>query len=95
VNALSHHGAVRAGHQPSTTRSARGLRLRLAVIWATVFFVLSGLLAWGAAETEAGDTQLVIIALSTACFLGFCAALADAARMVLGRRHERQRSAAA
>ncbi|MCL2730048.1 MAG: hypothetical protein FWE15_08505 [Actinomycetia bacterium] len=88
MNALSHHGAARSGTEPTTARSATGLRLRLSLIWAPIFLVLCGLLAWGAAETQTGDTQTVVIALSTACFLAFCFALGDALRLIMGRRHE-------
>jgi len=85
---LRHRRAARSGTEPITAKSARSLRLRLSIIYAPVFFVLSGLLAWGAAETEAGDTQTVIIALSTACFIFFFVAMVDAVRLSLQYRRE-------
>ncbi|SEN93935.1 hypothetical protein [Actinacidiphila rubida] len=90
MNATSNHGAVRAGTEPATAKSARSLRMRLSLIFGTVFFVLCGLLAWGAAETQEGDTQTSIIALSTACFLAFCYAMGDALRLALAGRHQGQ-----
>jgi hypothetical protein len=95
MNALSHHGTARTGAGPglATARSARALRLRLSGALAPVFLVLSGLLAWGAAETEPGDTQTVVAVLSSVCFFAFCAALIDAVRVALGMRRERRSSA--
>lgn len=93
MNAPSTHGAVRPGTEPVTTqprpRPYRTPRLRWPVTWATVFFVLTGLLAWGAASTDTGDTQNVIAVLSTACFVFFCAALVHVVRAARGRRHRR------
>lgn len=90
MNATSTQSPARSGTEPVTAKSARGLRLRLSLIFGVVFFVLCGLLAWGAAETQEGDTQTSVIALSTACFLGFCFAMGDALRLVMAGRHQGQ-----
>lgn len=76
------------GTEPATARSARKLRLRLSLIYAPVLFVIAGLLAWGAAETEPGDTQNVIAVMAAAAFALFCVALGDAMRLLMIRRHE-------
>ncbi|WP_202234736.1 hypothetical protein [Actinacidiphila reveromycinica] len=80
MNSMSTHGAVRVGKEPVGVDPARGRRMRWPATWAVVFLVLSGLLAWGAAETDTGDTQNVIAVLSTACFVFFCAALVHVVR---------------
>ncbi|MBY8879689.1 hypothetical protein [Actinacidiphila acidipaludis] len=85
---LSKRRDARSGAEPVTAKSARSLRLRLSVIYAPVFLVLCGLLAWGAAETEYSDTQTVIIAMSTACFVLFFIAMVDAVRLSLQYRRE-------
>lgn len=84
----SNRRSARSGTEPITATSARSLRLRLSIVYAPVFLVLSGLLAWGAAETEPSDTQTVIIALSATCFVAFFVAMADALR--LGLRYHRE-----
>jgi ABC-type transport system involved in cytochrome bd biosynthesis fused ATPase/permease subunit len=96
MSTSSTHGAARAavtGQQ--SARSVRDLRLRLTVICVPVLFVLSGLLAWGAAETETGDTQNVVAVLSTVCFVAFCAALVEAVRLALRYRRDRRSPRAA
>lgn len=81
------HGAVRVGtgRGPAGAGSARARRLRWPVGWAATFFVLTGLLAWGAAETDTGDTQNVIAVLSTACFVLFCMTLVHVVRVARRR----------
>lgn len=88
MNALSHHQAVRPASPMVRARAARTRRLRHAAVWAGVFFVLTGLLAWGAAETDTGDTQNVIAVMATACFVFFCMALVEAVRLALRARRE-------
>lgn len=94
MSAPTSERAERTGTEPVTAKSARGLRLRLAVLFALVFLVLSGLLAWGSAETKPGDTQTVVAVLSAACFAFFCAALVDAVRLALHHRRDIRTSAA-
>jgi len=88
MNSRSTHGAVLPGREPVSARPARTLRLRWSVVWASVFFVLAGLLAWGAAETDTGDTQNVIAVMSTVCFVFFFMALAHVVRVARRRRHQ-------
>ncbi|MEE4540437.1 hypothetical protein V2S66_00450 [Streptomyces sp. V4-01] len=92
MSTSSTHGAARAagGGGQHSARSVRDLRFRLTAVSVPLLFVVSGLLAWGAAETKYGDTQNVIAVLSGVCFAAFCVALVEAVRLALRYRRDRR-----
>ncbi|SFF59073.1 hypothetical protein SAMN05216251_12082 [Actinacidiphila alni] len=74
------------GTEPVRARTAGRLRLLLSLLFAPVFLVGAGLLAWWAAESGSGDApgRTVLAVLAGVCALLFLVAVTDAA--VLGRR---------
>jgi hypothetical protein len=83
------HGAVRVGNGVGSGVGGRGAagggKLKWPAGWAATWAVLSGLLAWGAAETDTGDTQNVIAVMSFVCFVFFCMALVHVVRALRRR----------
>ncbi|SDO90213.1 hypothetical protein [Actinacidiphila guanduensis] len=103
MNAMSTQQATRPdarAEQPAEpprpfATPSHALGLRFSAMLAAVFFVLSGLLAWGAAETDLDDIRNVVAVMSSVCFVAFLAALIHAARMAARLRHPAPRHRAA
>lgn len=76
----------RSGTEPVRARSARNLRLVLSLVYAPVFLIAAGLLAWWAADSGP-DGRAVLALIAGVCALLFVIAAADAAVLLLRARH--------
>jgi cation transporter-like permease len=77
----------RSGTEPVRAESARDLRLLLSLVFAPVFLIMAGLLAWWAADAGP-DGRSVLALVAGLCVVLFVVASVDAAVLLRRARHQ-------